>query len=135
MSLKTQPGRSSIPAGRGRRERGPLRPPLPRPPRSSSGPSSPVAELVEPLLVDPEVVGQLVEDGDPDLPLELVRLVPERLLERAAVDGDLGRHVRRLLEEAEKIRLPGMLPLDYHCHVLQAAGEVGWKRVQGLLDV
>src|SRR5438093_13077011 len=107
MSLKTQPGRSSIPAGRERRGRGRPRPrPLPRP-RSSSGPSSPVAELVEPLLVDPEVVGQLVEDGDPDLPLELVRLVSERLLERPAIDGDLCRHVGRLLEEAEEIRLAG----------------------------
>src|SRR5712691_6899459 len=102
MSLKTQPGRSSIPAGRGRRGRGPPPPPRPRRPRSSSGPSSPVTELVEPLLVDPEVVGELVEDGDSDLPLELVRIVSERLLERPAVDGDLGRHIGRLLEEAEE---------------------------------
>src|SRR4051794_11668362 len=33
-----------------------------------------VSELVEAVLVDPEVVGELVEDGDPDLPLELLRI-------------------------------------------------------------
>ena len=30
-----------------------------------------ISELVQPVLVDPEVVGELVEDGDPDLLLQL----------------------------------------------------------------
>src|SRR5712691_3372336 len=130
MSLKTQPGRGSIPAGRGRTGPGRSRRALPRRPRSRSGRSSPVPELLEPLLVDPEVVGELVEDGDPDLALELLWIVPELLFERAPVDRHLGRHVGRLLEEAEEVRLLDVLLLDDDGHVLQATGEIGGERVE-----
>src|SRR6476660_8625132 len=66
-----------IPGGRGRKRSTPGRPGRrPRSPRRS-GPSSPVAQLVEPVLVDPEVVGELVEDGDADLVLQLLGIVRE----------------------------------------------------------
>src|SRR4051794_8457682 len=53
-----------------------------------------IPELVEPVLVDPEVVGELVEDGDSDLLLEVARL-GECLHERLPEDRDLVRHVLR----------------------------------------
>ena len=46
-----------------------------------------VAELGEAVLVEAEVVAELVENGDPDLALELVR-VGELLLERQPEDRD-----------------------------------------------
>src|SRR5436309_5567985 len=46
-----------------------------------------VSELVEPLLVEAEIVGQLVQNGDADLRLELRRVV-ERLDERQPEDAD-----------------------------------------------
>src|SRR5919108_3449690 len=49
------------------------------------------AELGEAILVDAEVVGDLVQDGDADLVLEDVRVVAELLLERDTVDGNLVR--------------------------------------------
>ena len=91
---------------------------------------SPVPELVEPVLVDPEVVGQLVEDGDPDLMLELRRVVPELVLEREPVDRDLRRHVRRLLEQPEEVGLLWVLVLDDDRDVLEPARQVGWQRVE-----
>jgi len=33
-----------------------------------------ITQLLQPILIDPEIVGQLVEDGDPDLPLQLGRV-------------------------------------------------------------
>src|SRR6185436_1392292 len=100
-----------IPGGRGKRTRARGCPErrLQPPPRSAE--RSPVAELLQPLLVDPEVVGQLVEHGDPDLPLELLRVVSEVLLERSAVDRDLGRQVRLFLEEPEDVGLVQILLL------------------------
>ena len=50
-------------------------------------PASVVAEVGDPVLVDAEVVGELVQDGDADL-FELGR-VGEVLDERPAVDGVL----------------------------------------------
>ena len=44
-----------------------------------------VAQLGDPVLVEPEVVRELVEDGDPDLLAELLR-VGKALLERDPVD-------------------------------------------------
>src|SRR2546426_5092945 len=52
----------------------------------------PVAELVNPVLVDAEVVRQLVQDGDPDLLLEPLR-IPKLTDERTPEDGDLVRQV------------------------------------------
>src|SRR3989442_4866625 len=99
MSLKTSFGRPSIPGARGRKGPAPGRPRRRPRSRRRSTPSSPVAQLVEPVLVDPEVVGELVEDGGPDLVLQLPGVVPELLLEGPPVDRDLGRQVRRLVEE------------------------------------
>jgi hypothetical protein len=76
-----------------------------------------------------------VEDGDPDLPLELLRVVSEVLLERPAVDRDLGRQVRHLLEEPEDVGLVQVLLLDDHRDILQPGGEVRRERVQGHPDV
>src|SRR5438876_8718912 len=88
------PGGTLIPgpAGRGRRARARprRRPPRLRPARGGPPPSG-VAQLVQPVLVDPEEVRQLVEDGDPDLLLQGGRVIPELFLERPAVNGDPGR--------------------------------------------
>src|SRR5215203_4068477 len=48
--------------------------------------ASRVSELVEPVLVESEVVGQFVQDGDADLVLELVGVVAEVLHQRLSVD-------------------------------------------------
>ena len=93
------------------------------------------SETGEAILVDPEVVGELVEDGDPDLPLKGRRIVPELLQQRAPVDRHPRGEVRRLLEEPEEIRLLRVLLLDHHRDVFQAGGEVGRQRVQGVPNV
>src|SRR5258708_3395438 len=64
----------------GKRKRGGGRPKPPPRPRRRSGPSSPVTQLLEPVFVDPEVVGELVEDGGSNLVLQLPWVVPELLL-------------------------------------------------------
>ena len=56
-------------------------------PRRIPSDSSGKSEVVQPVLVDPEVVGELVEHGDPDLLLELGR-VGKRLDERQPEDPD-----------------------------------------------
>ena len=48
---------------------------------------SAVTQLLDPFLVQPEEVSDLVEDGDPDLAAELLR-VGKRVHERQAVDHD-----------------------------------------------
>ena len=54
--------------------------------RSAVAPPSD-AELVEPVVVDPEVMGELVDHGQPDLVGEVVR-VREVLLERQPEERD-----------------------------------------------
>jgi hypothetical protein len=61
--------------------------------------------------------------------------VAELLLEGPAVDRDLGRQVRRFLEEPEEVRLAGMLVFDHDRHVLQALRQVGRELVEGAPDV
>src|SRR6266480_7167640 len=95
----------------------PRRPPRRRS-RSRSGTSSRVAELVEPGLVDSEVMGDLVQHGDPDLALELAR-VRELLDERPPEDRHLGREIRLLLEEAEQVGIPRILLFDDDRDVLE----------------
>src|SRR5579864_7073175 len=77
-------------------------------------------EVVEPVLVEPEVVRDLVEDRDPDLLLELGR-VGKRLDEGQAEDPDpVGQRARPVaplrqrhaLVEPEEVGLVGMLVLD-----------------------
>jgi len=80
-------------------------------------------------------VGELVEDGDADLLLELGRLVAELRLERAAVDGDPGRQELLLLEEAEEIRLVRVLVLDDDGDVLQGGRDPRRQRVERVADV
>src|SRR6476660_5118355 len=80
-----------IPGARGRKKRGRECPKRPHRPRPNSAPRSTVTQRLEPVFVDPKVVGELVEDGDPDLVLHLPGVVPELLLEGPAVDRDLGR--------------------------------------------
>src|SRR5690349_20250880 len=84
--------------------------------RESSG----VAELVQPVLLDPEVVRQLVEDGDPDLLLELAgagKRLGEREPEGADPVGKRPRPVAALgqrdpLVEAEEVGILRVLVLD-----------------------
>ena len=80
--------------------------------------ASVVAEPGDLLLVHPEVVADLVEDGDPDLLLEQTR-IGERLLEREAVDRDLRRQVGILAEQPEQVGVVGMLVLDHDGDVLE----------------
>ena len=61
--------------------------PWPTQPRRDAVPRSAVAELVEPVVVDPEVVGDLVHDGDPHLAHQLV-VVGAHLQQRAPEDRD-----------------------------------------------
>src|SRR5919204_3496740 len=92
-----------------------------------------VAELLEPVLLDPEFVRELVENRDPDLALQLLSL--ERLLERAPVDRDLGRQPRIRLPEAEEVRILGIDLLHDHCDVLQCSGDVRGERIERSADV
>ena len=70
MSLKTWSGALSFPGPEEEENEHEAARRRPRP-RPRQQPSSPVAELVEPVLVDPEVVRELVQNGDADLVLEL----------------------------------------------------------------
>src|SRR4051794_4895766 len=119
-----------------RRKRRP--PKLRRRPRSrrSSSALRPlrVAQLGESTLVDSEVVRELVKDGDTDLVLEPRGVVAEVCLEREPVNGHLGRHVGSFLEEAEDLRVVGVLLLHDDSDVLEAAREVGRERVECLPD-
>src|SRR5439155_14632220 len=104
------------PGGRGR-SRSPRGRPRPRRPRSGPFPSG-VAELVELVLVDSEVVRQLVEDGDADLLLEGIGVMAELFLERPPVNRDSGGQVFVLLEQTEEVGLLRVLVLDHEGHVL-----------------
>src|SRR5581483_3410687 len=86
---------------------------------------SPIAELVQPSLVDAEVVRQLVQDGNADLALQRGRVVAEVLDERAPLDRDPSWQVRRVVEEAVQLRLVRVLLLDDDGDVLESAGELG----------
>src|SRR4051794_36043748 len=66
-----------------------------------------VSELVEPVLVDPEIVRELVEDGDPDLSVQLGP-VGKGFLQRPPVNRDLRRQPLLLLEQAEQVGLVGV---------------------------
>src|SRR5437773_2265315 len=88
-----------------------------------------IPELVQAVLVDSEVVGELVQDCDPDLLLELLR-VGERLDERPAEDRDLVRHVVGGLPEPEQVRIVGILLLDDDSDVLEGPREPGRQRVE-----
>ena len=77
---------------------------------------------------------KLVQDGDPDLALELVR-VRKSIDERASVDRDLGRQVFRLLEEAEDVGLVGVFVLDHDRDVDKTGRELRRERRKGALDV
>src|SRR5581483_8217190 len=91
---------------------------------------SAIAELVQARLVDAEVVRKLVEDRDPDLALQRGRIVPEVLDQRATVDRDPRRQVRRLVEQAVELRLVRVLLLDDDGDVLEPPGELRRQRVQ-----
>src|SRR3954454_663819 len=94
---------------------------------------SPVAELFQPVLVDPEVVGELVQHGDPYLLAQLV-LVGEAPLQRPAEDRDLVRHVLVGLPEPVEAGVVRALVLDHDRDVLQAAGELRRQLGQGRVD-
>src|SRR5882672_5103585 len=88
-----------------------------------------IPELVEAVLVDPEVVGQLVEDRDPDLLFELLG-VREGLRQRLAEDRDLVRHVLGRLPESEQVGVVRILGLHHDGDVLEGAGEPGRQLVE-----
>src|SRR5262249_1849092 len=83
-----------------------------------------------------------VQDGDPDLALELVR-VGERGQERTAIDDDFpGQRARRRSicvripdEAAEDRRAVRALLLDHDCDVLERLRDVFGKRVERGSDV
>src|SRR4051812_45007542 len=125
--------REIIARGRGStRSRPPHR--RPRPLRRQFRALSPEAELVEPVLVDPEIVRELVQDGDPDLVLELGRIL-EGLDQRHPVDRHLRGQVRLLLEQSEEVRLLGVLLLDDDGDILQRGGEIRRQRVERAANV
>src|SRR5512133_25889 len=107
----------------------------PRPQRRSRSRSAEdplgVAELVEPVFVESEVVRELVENGDTDLAAQLGG-VGERGLERAAVDHDLRRKRARRHrlaagipgEDAEDLRALRVFVLDDDGHVLEPARDL-----------
>src|SRR5262245_10875160 len=132
---RSKHSRAAIAGARRRTRAGPRHRPRHQPPRPRSARRrSFVAQLLEALLVDPEVVRQLMEDGDLDLALELLR-VGKRLLEGQAIDRDLGRQVGRLLEEAEEVGILRVLVLDDHGDVVETAREVGRQRVESTAHV
>src|SRR5438132_12573967 len=101
-------------------------------------------DLDQALVADPEMMGDLVQDDAPDLPLEPTAVVPVEALERAAVDRNLVRQRARVaaaaprqrnpLVEAEE-RLPRRrLVRDDDGHVRHAAAQVGRQRVERTLN-
>src|SRR5579884_916958 len=91
-------------------------------------------KLVEPALVDPEGVGELVEDGDADLRLELGR-VGEGGDERAAEDRDLVRQELVRLTEPEEVGIVRIHLLDDDGDVAEAARELRRQLVERPADV
>src|SRR6185503_8788591 len=90
-----------------------------------------ISELVQPVLVDAEVVGELVEPGDADILFQILR-VGKRPDERAPEDRDLVRQVLVGLPEPEEVRVVRVLLFDHDRHVLQRGGEAGRQPVQRL---
>src|SRR3954449_6069142 len=95
--------------------------------------SSGKPELVEAVLVEAEVVRELVEDGDPDLLLELGG-IGKRLDEREAEDADPVREragpvaalgQRHPLVEAEEVGIVRMLVLDRQLEVPDRLAQLG----------
>ncbi len=72
----------------------------------------------------------LVQNGHADLPLEVIGIVAELVLERPAVDRDARRQIFGLLEQAEEIRILRVLVLDDDGDVLELGGDVRRKRVE-----
>src|SRR4029079_9146121 len=93
-------------------------------------PCSPVSQLVEPLLVDAEVVGELVEDRDPDLPLESRRVLAVCLEQWLPVDRDPCRQVFGLVEQTVEVGLRGIPLLDHDGDVLEPPGKLRRERVE-----
>src|SRR4029077_13286504 len=94
---------------------------------------SPVSELLEAVLVDAEIVGQFVQNGDPDLLPQLI-LVGEAPHERPPEDRDLVRHVVLGFPEAVELRIGGAFLLDHARDDLEAAGQFGRQLGEGRLD-
>jgi hypothetical protein len=101
---------------------------------ASEANSSVVTELREPIFVEPEVVPELVEDRDSDLPFQLGAAV-KLLDERSPVDRDRVRPVVPALVETEQVGIVRVLVLDDDGDVLEAAREVGRQRVERAPDV
>src|SRR5205085_6577315 len=111
--------------------------------RSRSTASVPI-HRPEPLVADPEVVGDLVQDDASDLLDEALRIGAIVALQRAAVDGDLVREhgsvraaaprQRDALVETEK-RLAGRrLVLDDDRHAPHVIAKLRRKGVERVLD-
>src|SRR6476620_786974 len=103
-----------------------------------SFPLSVVSKLRESIFVEPEVVGELVQDGDPDF-LPQLDGIGKRLLERQAVDRDrVGRHARHVaplcerdaVVETKQIGIVRVLVLDDHRDVLESGGEMRRELVE-----
>src|ERR1700756_4493810 len=104
--------------------------------------ASAVPELVQPVFVDPEIVGELVEDGHADLVLELGRF-GKRLHQRPAEDADAGgkgagpvASLRQwhALVQAEEVGIVGVLVLDRDLEVAQGCPQLRRERLDGPLN-
>src|SRR6266511_4108143 len=95
----------------------------------------PVAELVQTILVDPEVVRQLVQDGNANLVLQSRGVVAEVVLERPAVDRDPRRQVLVDLKQPKQVGFLRVLLLDDDRDVVERSRELGRQRVERATDV
>src|SRR5882757_3258648 len=88
-----------------------------------------IPQVFEPVLVDAEVVGELVQDGDPDLLLQLGR-VGKGLHKRLSEDRDLVGQVLGRLPEAEQVGVAGQFLLDDDRDVFEGLRELRRQFVQ-----
>src|SRR4029077_17972005 len=77
-----------------------------------------VSELVQPFLVDPEIMGQLMENRDSDLLFQFL-WIRKRRDQGSAEDRDLVGHERVRLPEPEEVRIVRALLRDDHGDVLE----------------
>jgi hypothetical protein len=101
--------------------------------------TSVVAELGDPIFVEPEIVGELVENGDTYLLSELLG-IGKSLLERDSIDRDLVREQPALVTplgerhpviKAKEVGVLGILVLHDDCNVPQTRGDMRRQVVQG----
>src|SRR5690606_17765585 len=123
----------------------PLGPPTPRRARriGDRAEDLPPSQLMQPLLVNAEIVRDLVDHGDGDL-LDHLLLVLADVQDRLAVDGDrVGKRTAVMTValgegdapvDAEQARLLGIARLDQNHHIVDGAGQFGRDQIEGVGD-